>query len=103
MITGVSLFAGVGGFDLAMERNGVNVELDLRGQRAAFLVERDQALGQRLQAPAGERCIKAFRIFTDLADIVHGPGLCLTRPRKTTGPEAQCLRPRALRSGIVRT
>jgi DNA (cytosine-5)-methyltransferase 1 len=25
MITGVSLFAGVGGFDLAMERNGVNV------------------------------------------------------------------------------
>ena len=32
MITGVSLFAGVGGFDLAMERNGVkvvaNVEID---------------------------------------------------------------------------
>ena len=25
MLTGVSLFAGVGGFDLAMERNGVNV------------------------------------------------------------------------------
>jgi DNA (cytosine-5)-methyltransferase 1 len=24
-LTGVSLFAGVGGFDLAMERNGVNV------------------------------------------------------------------------------
>ena len=32
MLTGVSLFAGVGGFDLAMERNGVkvvaNVEID---------------------------------------------------------------------------
>jgi DNA (cytosine-5)-methyltransferase 1 len=25
VLTGVSLFAGVGGFDLAMERNGVNV------------------------------------------------------------------------------
>ena len=37
MLTGVSLFAGVGGFDLAMERNGVevvaNVEIDKQCQK----------------------------------------------------------------------
>ena len=36
-LTGVSLFAGVGGFDLAMERNGVevvaNVEIDKQCQK----------------------------------------------------------------------
>ena len=45
--------------------------LNLQDDGAAFFIERDQSLRQRLQAALGQRGVESFGIVTDPFDIEH--------------------------------
>jgi DNA (cytosine-5)-methyltransferase 1 len=78
MLTGVSLFAGVGGFDLAMERNGVkvvaSVELDKSCQSVLAKHFPDSKLFEDVTNVKGSDLIEAG--FTPRTGIITGGFPC---------------------------
>ena len=78
MITGVSLFAGVGGFDLAMERNGVkvvaSVEIDKHCQKVLADKFPDSTLFDDVTTVTGKDLINAG--FNPRKGIIAGGFPC---------------------------